>query len=82
MAKPRKLSAYLEQCIAISLLSVPEFREKAGLLPRTRGIGDTCATIAAVSGLSRQRVNFIEQRALLKIRAAWNRHPQPVTKNS
>lgn len=75
MAKTYKKPDYLEQIIAITLLSVPEFREAAGLPPLALSRGETCATIAAVSGLTRQRINFIEQNALRKIRAYLTLHP-------
>lgn len=79
MAKTYKKPDYLEQIIAITLLSVPEFREAAGLPPLALSRGETCATIAAVSGLTRQRINFIEQNALRKIRAYLTLHPYLLT---
>ena len=59
-----------EDAITITLLSVPEFREKAGLPPRMPGCGDTLQNIARVLGLSRERVRQIEAKALIKIRRA------------
>ncbi len=59
-----------EDAITITLLSVPEFREKAGLPPRMPGCGDTLQTIGTLLGMSRERVRQIEAKALIKIRRA------------
>lgn len=59
----------LEDAIAIALLGVPEFREKAGLGPFPRG-GVTLQEIADVTGLTRQMVHTLEQRALRKLRTS------------
>lgn len=59
----------LEDAITITLLSVPEFREKAGLPPRDES-GETLQNIARVLGMSRERVRQIEAKALIKIRRA------------
>lgn len=59
----------LEDAITITLLSVPEFREKAGLLPREES-GETLQNIARVLGMSCERVRQIEAKALIKIRRA------------
>ena len=60
----------LEDAIAITLLSVPEFREKAGLPESLPGCGETLHTIGRVVGMSRERVRQIEAKALIKIRRA------------
>lgn len=59
----------LEDAITITLLSVPEFREKAGLPPREEA-GETLQTIARALGMSCERVRQIEAKALVKIRRA------------
>lgn len=59
----------LEDAITITLLSVPEFREKAGLPPRDES-GETLQNIARALGMSRERVRQIESKALIKIRRA------------
>lgn len=59
----------LEDAITITLLSVPSFREKAGLPPREES-GETLQNIARVLGMSRERVRQIEAKALIKIRRA------------
>ncbi len=58
-----------EDAITITLLSVPEFREKAGLPPREES-GETLQNIARALGMSRERVRQIESKALIKIRRA------------
>ena len=60
----------LEDAIAITLLSVTEFREKAGLPPLLPGCGETLHTIGRVVGMSRERIRQIEAKALIKIRRA------------
>lgn len=59
----------LEDAITITLLSVPEFREKAGLPPRDEA-GETLQTIARALGMTRERIRQIEAKALIKIRRA------------
>lgn len=59
----------LEDAITITLLSVPDFREKAGLPPREES-GETLQNIARALGMSCERVRQIEAKALIKIRRA------------
>lgn len=59
----------LEDAITITLLSVPEFRKKAGLPPRDEA-GETLQTIARALGMTRERIRQIESKALIKIRRA------------
>lgn len=66
----------LEDAITIALLEVPEFRQKAGLPPRTPGCGDTLQTIGTLLGMSRERIRQIEAKALFKIRRAVLDNPE------
>lgn len=59
----------LEDAITITLLSVPEFRKKAGLPPRDEA-GETLQNIARALGMSRERIRQIEAKALIKLRHA------------
>lgn len=61
---PDDYPAHREQAAACALLSVPEFRAKAGLPDKA----DTFDTIARVMGISRERVRHIEASAFKKIR--------------
>lgn len=56
---------YLDQAVGCALLSVPEFRAKAGLPDQAP---DTLETIGACMGISRERVRHIEEAAFTKIR--------------
>lgn len=58
-----------EQAIAVALLSVPEFRHRAGLPPMPCG-GDPEEVVAAIMGVSRIQLFRITQNALRKMRRA------------
>lgn len=68
---------HLEQAIALALLDVPEFRQKAGLPPRQGSHGgETLQLLADVMGLTREGVRLIERSALRKMHAAIAANPQ------
>lgn len=58
-----------EQAIAVALLSVPEFRSRAGLPPMPCG-GDSEEVVATIMGVSRIQLFRITQTALRKMRRA------------
>lgn len=71
MIPQRECEKQEEQAIMLSLLSVPEFRKRAGLPPREYGQGEKLEVIAALLGISKGRVVQIQNCALEKCRRAF-----------
>ena len=63
-----------EQAIAITLLGCAEFRARAGLPPRNTRRPESFALLAAVAGVSRQRISQVYQRAIRKLSHALHNH--------